>query len=565
MASYGIFRVERLKKLSNLRGSLMHSFREQETPNADPTRLNENTLLTPDTFDVSSTLDKYERLKPTGKIRSDVVHALEVLVTASPEKIKGMSNEERNRFFNESLAFCNAKFGEGNLLHAQIHNDETTAHLTAFYIPVIEKKNKKGEIVRKLNASEILGGKKEYSARQTDFYEQVSKKYGLERGEVGSKATHKKVQEWYKELNAESIRLDMPKIIEQLERKSKAEISGSMIFEKKGMFGTKTEEIEGRVALPTPMISIGDVREVLSPYYNSNSEMKRREKQAIKKELEREVKEKLAKERDKIDKLQIEANRTLFKAQNEAQRVKEEAIRETKAEFEEEKKEINQKLCEAEKKEKEARDDLQKLEEFKKNRDEFYLKIVNKFGLEPEYDAAENLVLEKLENIAELEKKVKNYDADLKEETERLEFNFRTKTQYLRRDYELEKEKNQMYGEEIGRLKSENEKLKDKNDKLSNGIDLDTLKEKYYIELEKKLSHVIKTIPSELNNIGRRDLTYKEQYKSFENVRGMLDFAKKTDLNYGLSLEVKYFEQIKKAHDWLVENKHLGNMPGMKM
>ena len=77
MASYGIFRVEKLKKLSNLRGSLMHAFREQETPNADPTRLNENTLLTPDTFDVSSTLDKYERLKPTGKIRSDVVHPRE--------------------------------------------------------------------------------------------------------------------------------------------------------------------------------------------------------------------------------------------------------------------------------------------------------------------------------------------------------------------------------------------------------------------------------------------------------------------------------------------------------
>lgn len=565
MASYGIFRVEKLKKLSNLRGSLMHAFREQETPNADPTRLNENTLLTPDAFDVRSTLDKYERLKPTGKIRSDVVHAIEVLVTATPEKIKAMSNEERDRFFKESLEFCNAKFGKGNLLHAQIHNDETTAHLTAFYIPVFEKKNKKGESVRKLNASEILGGKKEYSARQTAFYEQVSKKYGLERGEVGSKATHKRVQEWYKELNAESIRLDMPKIIEQLERKSTTVISASMSFEKKGVFGTKTEEVEGRVTLPTPMLKISDIREVLSPYNNSNSEMKRREKQAIKKELERELKEKFAKERAEIDKLQIEANRALFKAKNEIESVKEEAVLNAKAKFEEEKKEINQKLYEAKKSEEKALNDVRKNEEFKENRDAFYLKIVNKFGLEPEYDAVENLVLEKLENIAALEKKVENYDADLKEETERIEFQFRTKTQHLKRDYEREQEKNQSYGREIQRLKLENDKLRDKNDKLSNGMDLDTLKEKYYIELEKKLSHVIKTIPSELNSIGRRDLTYKEQYKSFENVRGMLDFAKKIDPNYGLSLEVKYLEQIKKARDWLIENKHLGNMPGMKM
>ena len=46
MATYGILRVEKLKKLTNLKGSLMHAFREQDTPNADPARKGQNILLT---------------------------------------------------------------------------------------------------------------------------------------------------------------------------------------------------------------------------------------------------------------------------------------------------------------------------------------------------------------------------------------------------------------------------------------------------------------------------------------------------------------------------------------
>ena len=128
---YGIFRVEKLKTMGNLQGSMKHALREQLTLNADPKRLKDNVLLTPDTPTVQAVMDKYESMKPE-KIRNDQVRAIEVLITASPEAIEGMTAEQRKDYFDRSLKFANNEFGESNLLHAQIHYDEKTAHLTAF-------------------------------------------------------------------------------------------------------------------------------------------------------------------------------------------------------------------------------------------------------------------------------------------------------------------------------------------------------------------------------------------------------------------------------------------------
>lgn len=217
MAGYGIFRVAKLKTMGNLQGSLKHAFREQITLNADPSRTAHNELLTPDTPDTASVMAKYEALKPE-KIRNDQVRALEVLITASPEDMQAMTPEQKREFFERSLKFANDEFGEGNLLHAQIHNDETTAHLTAFYIPLVEKQGKKGSKIT-LNAKELLGGRAEYSQRQNRFYERVSHDFGLERGEVGSKAHHKKISDYYRDVHKYGDDLkDAVEYMESLER-----------------------------------------------------------------------------------------------------------------------------------------------------------------------------------------------------------------------------------------------------------------------------------------------------------------------------------------------------------
>ena len=43
MSNFTVLRMQKLKSIIAVRRSMKHAFREQETPNADPARLNENT------------------------------------------------------------------------------------------------------------------------------------------------------------------------------------------------------------------------------------------------------------------------------------------------------------------------------------------------------------------------------------------------------------------------------------------------------------------------------------------------------------------------------------------
>jgi hypothetical protein len=76
------------------------------------------------------------------------------------------------------LAFHEENYGK--VINAVIHFDEATPHLTCQSLPLIE-----GEDGRtRLSARDIMGGRNDYRRRQDEFYEQVGKPRGLERGEV---------------------------------------------------------------------------------------------------------------------------------------------------------------------------------------------------------------------------------------------------------------------------------------------------------------------------------------------------------------------------------------------
>ena len=83
--------------------------------------------------------------------------------------------------------------GEGNVFHVGIHRDEKTPHMFAYVMPYDTK--------GKMNAKHFLGGSKILSEMQTDFHQQVSQNYGLDRGIKGSKAKHQRVQRYYAQLN----------------------------------------------------------------------------------------------------------------------------------------------------------------------------------------------------------------------------------------------------------------------------------------------------------------------------------------------------------------------------
>lgn len=106
------------------------------------------------------------------KMRSNSVVALDAIYTASGEFFKGKSNEECNQYFRDCLKFHQRKFG--HVISAVIHYDETTPHMHILSVPLTQD--------GRLSAREIIGNRTNLSRMQTEFFEQVGRGYGLERG-----------------------------------------------------------------------------------------------------------------------------------------------------------------------------------------------------------------------------------------------------------------------------------------------------------------------------------------------------------------------------------------------
>lgn len=106
------------------------------------------------------------------KTRSNSVIALDAIYTASGEFFKGKSNEECNQYFRDCLEFHQRKFG--HVISAVIHYDETTPHMHILSVPLTQD--------GRLSAREIVGNRANLSRMQTEFFEQVGRGYGLERG-----------------------------------------------------------------------------------------------------------------------------------------------------------------------------------------------------------------------------------------------------------------------------------------------------------------------------------------------------------------------------------------------
>lgn len=185
---YGIMRLQKIKSTYSLRASMRHSFREQDTPNADPSRAKQNKFVSAASVRDGMALYQ-ERLNTAGRVRKNAVHAIEYLISASPGWFADKTIQEQNRYFQDSLDWLRAQYGRENVVCAGVHRDETSPHLWAYVIPIKDGK---------LNARALIGGKKErLSEMQTDFAKKVCERHGLQRGIAGSKAKHTQIRHWY--------------------------------------------------------------------------------------------------------------------------------------------------------------------------------------------------------------------------------------------------------------------------------------------------------------------------------------------------------------------------------
>ncbi len=220
MANFAIFRVAKLKSKREIKGALMHNFRELDTPNSDPDgRVDQK-------FDRAEVDERYNDLmSDVEKIRKNAVHGVEFVVTFSPEVKTGkLIKSSDENYFLDARKFIESKIGgEKNIISASMHFDEKTPHLHIIAIPKDHEK-------KCLNFNKYLGGGPAvFQALQDDFYEKVGKKYDLDRGLRNSKAKHKSIRQFYGELEEkknELLRdgLEKRKEIEERELQKRKEI-----------------------------------------------------------------------------------------------------------------------------------------------------------------------------------------------------------------------------------------------------------------------------------------------------------------------------------------------------
>ena len=150
-------------------------------PQIDPTRTGGNYHIVKRQRSYTQFInDKIEALDLPTKVRKDAVLMCSFVVGSDGVFFKNLSPQEQEKFFAECTCFFAERYGEGNIISAVVHVDETTPHLHLNLIPIAG-----GRLCAKK-----LFDRKALTALQTDLYREVGAKWSLQRGKEGSQAKH---------------------------------------------------------------------------------------------------------------------------------------------------------------------------------------------------------------------------------------------------------------------------------------------------------------------------------------------------------------------------------------
>jgi len=218
--AFAIYRFAKLKTMGQVGAMGMHNERTRDTPNADPQRryMNERLAGSGDwEADVRAKLDGV-------KVYKNSVLAYDLVLTASPEWFKTASPDQVREWERRSMDWIRSTFGEERIAGAIAHRDETTLHIQAAVVPVVDDQ-KRG---RHLAASRWTDGKGKLRGLQTGYALAVAD-LGIERGIEGSKAKHQSQHRWYAQdqrraERAQEIEHNPRAIQQELERRDTAEL-----------------------------------------------------------------------------------------------------------------------------------------------------------------------------------------------------------------------------------------------------------------------------------------------------------------------------------------------------
>ena len=192
---------------------------KSDNPQIDSERTRNNYRFTP-YFGKTYTEFINGRIKELGlSPRKDAVVMNSFVLGSDKQFFDGLSKVEQYNFFSDCYKFFANRYGEENVIAAVVHNDETTPHMHLNLMPV----TKDGRL-----CSKQLFDKPQLQQLQTDFYEAVGKRWGLQRGKEGSQKKHLSTAEFKAKKiieQAEAIREENQVYADALEEAKGGDIS----------------------------------------------------------------------------------------------------------------------------------------------------------------------------------------------------------------------------------------------------------------------------------------------------------------------------------------------------
>ena len=192
---------------------------EASNPQIDSERTRNNYRFTP-YFGKTYTEFINGRIKELGlSPRKDAVVMNSFVLGSDKTFFDGVAKIVQYNFFSDCYQFFAERYGEENIIAAVVHNDETTPHMHLNLMPV----TKDGRL-----CSKQLFDKPQLQQLQTDFYEAVGKRWGLQRGKEGSQKKHLSTAEFKAKKiieQAEAIREENQVYADALEEAKGGDIS----------------------------------------------------------------------------------------------------------------------------------------------------------------------------------------------------------------------------------------------------------------------------------------------------------------------------------------------------
>jgi hypothetical protein len=199
VSNFSIIRSSKLKA-ENIAKAHGHNKRSIQVKNAnsDAQHLNQ-TLISSGSDLHADVLTHVKNNAPRAQVRKTSVLAQEIILTASPAYFRP-SCPEKSGFYEEHLMeawkketfdFLKNRYKK-NLISCELHLDEATPHIHAIVVPITSD--------GRLSAREVFD-RKELTDYQTDYASSVAH-LGLTRGAVNSKAEHKAIKDYYRDVNS---------------------------------------------------------------------------------------------------------------------------------------------------------------------------------------------------------------------------------------------------------------------------------------------------------------------------------------------------------------------------